>query len=100
MGKNWLRTLKKGWKKAWHFLWEDDSLLSWAANVIVAFVLIKFVVYPVLGLLLSTSYPVVAVVSGSMEHKEGFGEYWANTGSYYESMGITKQEFSDYRMRN
>lgn len=56
------------WKKFWYFVWEDDSLFSWIVNIIIAFVLIKFVVYPILGLLLATNFPIVAVVSGSMEH--------------------------------
>jgi len=61
--------LKKLWKKTWHFIWEDDSVLSWVVNVVLAFVLIKFIVYPGLGFMLGTSHPIVAVVSGSMEHK-------------------------------
>jgi signal peptidase I len=60
---------KRFWKKTWYFIWESDSILSWIANIIIAFVLIKFVIYPALGFALQTNYPVVAVVSGSMEHK-------------------------------
>ncbi|MBD3204072.1 signal peptidase I [Candidatus Woesearchaeota archaeon] len=60
---------KSTFKKIWYFIWEDDSILSWIVNVVLAFVLIKFIVYPGLGFLLGgTSHPVVAVVSGSMEH--------------------------------
>jgi signal peptidase I len=56
-------------KKAWYFIWESDSILSWIINIGLAFVIIKFVVYPGLGFLMQTDYPIVAVVSGSMEHK-------------------------------
>ena len=56
-------------KKTWHFIWDDDSIWSWIINVILAFVIIKFLVYPGLGFIMQTSYPIVAVVSGSMEHK-------------------------------
>jgi signal peptidase I len=55
--------------KIWYFIWEDNSPLSWIVNIVLAFVLIKYIVYPVIGLLLATNYPVVAVISGSMEHK-------------------------------
>jgi hypothetical protein len=55
-------------QKVWYFIWEDDSVLSWIVNVVLAFVLIKFIVYPGIGLLFGTTHPVVAVVSGSMEH--------------------------------
>jgi signal peptidase I len=61
--------IKKAAKKVWHFLWEEDSILSWVVNIVLAFVLIKFIIYPGIGFVLGTDYPVVAVVSGSMEHK-------------------------------
>lgn len=56
-------------KKAWNFIWNDNSIWSWIVNIILAFVIIKFLVYPGLGFALQTSHPIVAVVSGSMEHK-------------------------------
>lgn len=65
MTRNWKKILKN----IWYFIWEDDSLLSWVVNIVLAFILIKFIVYPLLGLMLATSHPIVAVVSGSMEHK-------------------------------
>ncbi len=55
--------------KVWHFIWEDDSVWSWIVNIVISFILIKFIVYPGLGFALSTTHPIVAVVSGSMEHK-------------------------------
>lgn len=61
--------LKKTLKKTWNFIWNDDSLLSWVVNIVLAFLLIKFIIYPGIGFLLGTSHPIVAVVSGSMEHK-------------------------------
>lgn len=63
------KKLKTTWKKVWYFIWDDDSIWSWVVNVVIAFVLIKYVIYPGLGLVLGTTHPVVAVVSGSMEHK-------------------------------
>jgi signal peptidase I len=56
-------------KRVWNFIWNDNSVWSWIVNIILAFVIIKFVVYPGLAFLLNTSHPIVAVVSGSMEHK-------------------------------
>ena len=63
------KEFKKLLKKTWHFVWEDNSIWSWLVNVILAFVIIKFIVYPGLGFFLNTTHPVVAVVSSSMEHK-------------------------------
>lgn len=116
------------WKKIWYFLWKDDSLASWVVNVILAFLIIKFIVYPGLGLLLGTPFPIVAVVSGSMEHdinKEyaqlgiqeseryemcghsyledrhvNFDVYWQECGGWYENINISKEEFRDYPLHN
>ena len=80
---------KKLLKKTWHFIWEEDSIWSWIVNVILAFILIKFIVYPGLGLLLSTSHPVVAVVSESMEHNEmKFDDWWDKNNNWYVDNGI------------
>ncbi len=92
---------KRIMKKIWYFIWEDDSIWSWIANIVLAFVLIRFVVYPVLGLLLATNYPIVAVVSGSMEHDTGFDAWWESSGAYYENnYGIAKEDFLKYKFRN
>ncbi len=102
---------KKTWKQAWYFIWEDDSWASWFVNVILAFVLIKFVVYPVLGLLLATSHPIVAVVSSSMEHDGGFDHWWqqkasceqrydCTQGRFYFDLGYTKERFQEFRFSN
>lgn len=56
-------------RKTWDFIWNSNSIWSWVVNVIIAFVLIKFLIYPGLGLVLGTNLPVVAVISESMEHQ-------------------------------
>ncbi len=108
-----------GWKSnskiVWKFLWDDDSIWSWLANIIVAFLLIRYVVYPLLGLILGTSYPIVAVVSESMEHglhdqmlcgrdftdfKESFDNYWGICGDWYQQVGISKEQFQQFPFRN
>jgi signal peptidase I len=68
MDKNQVKKIKKGLRKVWWFIWEDNSVWSWIVNIILAFVIIKFLVYPALGFALGTTHPVVAVVSSSMEH--------------------------------
>lgn len=68
MGKKQTKKIKKGLRKVWWFIWEDNSIWSWIVNIILAFVIIKFLVYPALGFMLGTTHPVVAVVSSSMEH--------------------------------
>lgn len=68
MDKKQLKKIKKALKKLWWFIWESNSVWSWIVNIILAFVIIKFMVYPALGFALGTTHPVVAVVSSSMEH--------------------------------
>lgn len=94
-----MRNSKKELKKIWHFIWEDDSVWSWLANIALAFVLIKYVVYPGLGFLLSTSHPVVAVVSESMEHNSNFDGWWQKSSAWYANNGIEKEDFRDFSFK-
>lgn len=94
------KKLKRAFKKTWHFIWEDDSVWSWLVNIVLAFVLIKFIVYPGLGLISGASYPVVAVVSSSMEHSSNFEKWWASNSGYYSDFGITEGDFSSYIFKN
>ncbi len=87
-------------KKIWHFIWEEDSLLSWIVNIILAFVIIKFLLYPGLGLVLSTSHPIVAVVSSSMEHRTDFDSWWGDNEDFYSDFNITKESFSGFDFKN
>jgi len=87
-------------KKIWNFIWHSNSLLSWIVNVLLAFVLVKFVIFPGLGLVLQTTHPVVAVVSSSMEHDSSFDEWWTKNNAWYEANGITKEDFNTYIMKN
>lgn len=94
------KKLKKTAKKIWHFIWEEDSIWSWLVNIILAFVLIKFIVYPGLGLILGTDYPIVAVVSSSMEHESSFDDWWTNSQEWYWDQGITEEAFMMYPFKN
>ena len=67
MGKAWEK-IHHHRKRCWHFFWHSDSGWSWLANIVVAFVVIRVIGYPLLGVLLGTPFPIVAVVSESMEH--------------------------------
>lgn len=83
-------------KKIWHFLWHDNSTLSWVINILLAFIVVKFIIYPTAGIILSTSYPMVAVVSGSMEHNEPFEQWWESNKNFYLKNQITKEDFKKY----
>ncbi len=88
-------------KRLWHFIWNDNSILSWIVNIVLAFLIVKFLIYPGLGLLLGTSFPVVAVVSDSMEHDGlSFQEWWNEREEIYSSFDIRRDDFFDYKFRN
>ncbi|MBI4153259.1 signal peptidase I [Candidatus Woesearchaeota archaeon] len=87
-------------KKVWYFIWHDDSVLSWIVNVILAFILIKYIVYPLLGFILGTSFPIVAVVSESMEHNANFNGWWEKNAQWYAENNITKEQFAEFSFRN
>ncbi len=87
-------------KKIWHFIWDDNSIWSWIVNVIIAFVLIKFIVYPGLGLALGTSHPIVAVVSGSMVHEKDFDSWWDENSAFYTRYKVSRDMFEDFPMRD
>ena len=106
-----MKDLRKKLKKLWYFIWEDNSIWSWIVNVILAFVLIKFIVYPGLGLVLQTSHPVVAVVSESMEHDGNFDQWWEKANSkyivneqaidkWYVNSDIRKDDFEKFPLKN
>jgi len=116
MGKGWL-------KKTWDFIWHSNSVLSWIVNVILAFVIVKFLIMPGLGLAFDTEFPVVVVMSGSMEHDTeeyclpngqcfdnyicgenliedeslSLDRFWEVCGKVYTEYNITKEEFSEFR---
>jgi signal peptidase I len=111
-------------KKIWNFIWHEDSLMSWVVSILLAFILVKFIIYPLIGFALGTGYPIVAVVSGSMEHKAscnfesdcdtpimcgkrvkdkghyGLNAYWEICGDWYEDSNITKDNFENYSFKN
>ena len=104
-----MRSIKGIYRRFIRFL-NEDSFLSWIVNIALAFVLIRFIVYPLLGLVLGTSFPIVAVVSGSMEHPGGFDEWWGSPAivdgnrltqaDYYAQYSIGMEDFREFSFRN
>jgi hypothetical protein len=82
-------------KKAWNWIWNSDSILSWIVALILIFIIIKFIFFPGLSLILGTSLPLAGVESSSMDHNalkycekydnKGRCIYWSKE---YEVCGI------------
>lgn len=88
-------------KRVWKFLWHEDTPLSWIVSIVLAFIIVKFVIYPGIGFVFGTTHPIVAVVSGSMEHNGlDFDSWWEENKEWYESQGISKEMFHDFKFRN
>ena len=92
--------MKLSWKKIWYFIWDDNSIWSWIVNIILAYILIKYIVYPGLGLLLGTGYPIVAVVSSSMEHNNNLDGWYDSQADFYKKYGISKNNFETFPFKN
>jgi len=87
--------------KVWHFLAHEDSWASFVVDAILVILIGKFLIYPAIGFALGTSYPVVAVVSSSMDHhRMDFDSWWAENGAWYEEHNITKEQFRDFKWAN
>ena len=98
-------------KEAWNWLWHSDSILSWVVSLVLAFIVVKFIFFPLLSFTLATSLPLVVVESSSMEHpsagfmgnvirtQNSFDSWWNNKGSWYEKKGLEKQEAESWPLR-
>jgi len=70
-------------------------------NFALAFLFVKFVLFPVLALALGTQLPLVAVISGSMEHEGmAFDQWWDTRGEWYLDKNISNQTFRSYSFFN
>lgn len=87
--------------KVWHFLAHEDSWASFIVDAILVVLIGKFLIYPAIGFALGTSYPVVAVVSSSMDHhRMDFDSWWEANGAWYEEHNITKEQFENFYKPN
>lgn len=97
-------------KKFWNFVWKDNSVWSWLTALILAFIIVKFIFFPLLSLATGTALPLVVVESSSMHHSSnyienllltfgGFSDWWNQYSDWYEDNNITKEEFSNFPLR-
>ncbi len=86
-------------KKFWNFL-REDSWQSWIVSLILAFVIIKLIFFPLLSFLLATPLPLVVVESCSMYHGSDFDSWWEQNGLWYENKKIDKEDFESFHFTN
>ncbi len=84
-------------KKLWAYL-QKDTLGSWIASLLILFIIIKFIVFPLLSFVTGSSLPLVVVESCSMYHATSFNDWWYQNGAWYIENNISKNEFSSFNM--
>lgn len=82
-----------GLKSFWSFL-KQDTWQSWIVSLILAFILIKLVFFPLLSWGFGSPLPLVVVESCSMYHQDDFESWWSRNGVWYEEHGISKDQFA------
>ena len=94
---------RKGFKKFWFLLWNDNSFKGWMFSVIFLFVFIKFIFFPFLNFATGTELPMAIVESCSMYHKgnifSSFNNWFERHETKYEGINITKLEFEEFSLR-
>jgi hypothetical protein len=94
---------KKGFKKFWFLLWNDNSFKGWMFSIIFLFIFIKFIFFPFLNLVTGTSLPMAIVESCSMHHQNNFfssfNTWFDKHESKYEEFNINKSEFEKFEIR-
>ncbi|MEK6898626.1 MAG: hypothetical protein AABW79_00840 [Nanoarchaeota archaeon] len=92
-------SFKSSVKKGWVFL-KEDTWQSWLVSLVLVFLFIKFVFFPVLTLISGAPLPLVVVESCSMYHEYGFDKWWEQNGVLYEQYEIDKQTFESFSFLN
>jgi len=85
-------------QKLWAYL-KKDTLGSWILSLVLLFILIKFIVFPLLSLITGSSLPLVVVESCSMYHSTSvFNNWWYQNGAWYEQNNISKSTFQSFSL--
>jgi len=93
-------TFKETWKKIWHFLWHSNSIWSILVDIILIFLILKFVLLPGFGLIVGSKVPLVIIESGSMEHQGSFDQWWNLHGTWYKENNISEETVSSWGFHN
>jgi len=95
--------IKKGLKKFWFLLWEDNSFKGWLFSLIFLFVFIQYIFFPALNFVTGTSLPLAIVESCSMYHQgnffSNFNQWFERKSDKYQDFNIALEEFSKFSLR-
>jgi signal peptidase I len=89
--------LRKLFWKTWNFLVHEDTIYSFIADAILILIIGKFILFPGLGLIFGNEFPIVAVISGSMDHHNAeLDDWWSENNKYYDNLNISKSDFNEF----
>jgi signal peptidase I len=94
-----MQRIKEASGKIWNYL-KKDTWDSWLVSLVLVFIFIKFIFFPLLSLITGTPLPLVVIESCSMYHPDKFDDWWYRNAVWYESKGISKEDFESYRFKN
>jgi len=97
MFKKHMSKIKEAFKKFWGFL-KKDSWQSLLVSLILAFLIIKFIFFPLLSLLTGTALPLVIVESCSMYHSESLEKVIENP--LYSEHNINIENTTDWSFKS
>ena len=91
--------IKNKIKKFWEFL-KADTWESWIVSVLLVFILIKLILFPLLTLATGSPLPLVVVESCSMYHESSFDDWWTKNEAWYQSKNISIDNFNSFELKN
>jgi signal peptidase I len=77
-----------------------NELIKWILALVIAFVLLKIGIFPLVKYATKSPTPLVTVMTNSMEHNQAFEEWWLSHKTPYLEKNITKQSFSNFPYKN
>ena len=91
--------ITKELKRFWKFL-NQDTWQAWIVSLVLAFVVIKFIFFPVMSLITGAPLPLVVVESCSMYHAIDFESWWDQNSVWYLNKEIAKKHFEKFPFKN
>jgi signal peptidase I len=95
--KEFIKKTKETFKKIWKFL-KADTWTSFIVDLILAFLIIKYVFFPVMALLTGSMMPLVIVESCSMYHTTNLEDVIQNP--IYSQFNLTYENTKSWGFRN
>jgi signal peptidase I len=92
-----MKMIKESAKKFWNFL-KEDSWQSMLVSLVLAFLIIKFIFFPVLSFVTGSALPLVIVESCSMHHSRSLSQILDDP--VYDQFSISSENASSFPFKH